>query len=659
MKFFKAKTTDRTVDSQDQGDLRHRRRGRSIGQVLIDQGSISPAQLGQALKTQQQTGRKLGRLLVEMGFCTQEEVSGALREVIQKVRVGDILVDSGYLTESQLQEVLQLSKSQGTKVGQVAVAQGFLTQRQLLEALAEQLQIPHVDLRVFRYDPGLAQQLPEKVARQYQCILLAREQEDYLVGMVEPTDIFAQDEISRILGKQPRIAIVDDSKLGVALDKVYRRGEGISRAAEELSAEMAGTDFNLEDLVSGDLSMEAPVARLLQSMFEDAVQTGASDIHIEPGPDALRIRQRIDGTLQERVLKEKQIANPLVSRLKIMANLNISERRLPQDGRFNIRVLGRPIDVRLSTLPLSHGESVVMRLLDQSAGQLNLEHLGMPEDIQETFQRLLRQPHGIILVTGPTGSGKTTTLYSALRILNEEDRKIITVEDPVEYQLPRVCQVQVQSDIGLTFSRVLRTALRQDPDTVMIGEIRDQETAAIAVRAALTGHLVLSTIHTNDALSTPVRLLDMGIEHYLVAPSLSGVMAQRLARRTCRDCARPDEPDARLLSLVRPLDTEPDTPGQWMRGPGCSSCNNTGFSGRIGIYELLELTPEMSEALRTRDTGLFTEHAISSGFRSMGQRALDYAKQGMITLEEVVRLTGESDLRSMAIEKNPAKDEEV
>ncbi|MCL4142169.1 UNVERIFIED_CONTAM: hypothetical protein GTU68_025878 [Idotea baltica] len=351
----------------------------------------------------------------------------------------------------------------------------------------------------------------------------------------------------------------------------------------------------------------------------------ASDIHIEPDTTVLRIRQRIDGVLQEQIVDEARIASALTSRLKLMAGLNISEKRLPQDGRFNIKVKNKSIDVRLSTMPMVDGESVVMRLLDQSQGLLNFDKLGMPDDILKPFRELIKKPYGLILVTGPTGSGKTTTLYTALNEINQPETKVITVEDPVEYQLPRINQVQIHEKIGLTFPVVLRTALRQDPDVILIGEMRDKETVNIGLRAAMTGHLVFSTLHTNDAVSTLSRILDMGAESFIVASSLQAVLAQRLIRRLCVECRIPHE-----------LNEHPK---------GCNQCHNTGYSGRIGVYELLIMTPVLLSLLQENNTVNFAQHAKQqSGFKTLTQNAFSLAMKGLTTLDEVTRIANDIDI---------------
>ncbi|KAB7622638.1 GspE/PulE family protein [Alkalilimnicola sp. S0819] len=561
----------------------------------------------------------------------------------KKIRIGDLLVQNKIISEGQLQSALDEQKRSGRKLGRTLIELGYLTEDDLLNFLSQQLAVPFVDLKTYQFRPETVRKLPETHARRYRAIVLDETDEDFLVGMADATDIFAYDELARILRKPVRLAVVRESELLRTVDTVYRRTEEISHLAEELGEELGEDDFDLQQLVENEETANAPVVKLLQTVFEDAVQVGASDIHIEPDEGMLRIRQRVDGVLQEHVMKEHRIAPALVLRLKLMAGLNISEKRLPQDGRFNIKVKGRSVDVRVSTMPVQHGESVVMRLLDQSSGLLNLAQLGMPEEVMRRFRALVRHPHGLVLVTGPTGSGKTTTLYGALSELNEAAKKIITVEDPVEYRLPRINQVQVAERIGLSFAGVLRAALRQDPDIVMVGEMRDQETAEIGLRAAVTGHLVLSTLHTNDAVSTAIRLLDMGAESFLLAASLRGIIAQRLLRRICDSCRQTYEPDAQERAWLRGVVSE-DTPLELHRGLGCSHCNNTGYRGRVGVYELLELDGAMTDALRRNDQAAFARAAAANpDYRPLGRVATDYALQGVTSMEEVLRVAGELD----------------
>ncbi len=414
-----------------------------------------------------------------------------------------------------------------------------------------------------------------------------------------------------------------------------------------MGEELSQGDTNLEQLLTETAVEDAPVVRLLKSLFEDAVQVGASDIHIEPDEKVLRIRQRVDGVLHEQVMKEKRIAAALVSRLKLVCGLDISERRLPQDGRFNVRVKGRSVDIRLSTMPLQYGESVVMRLLDQSSGILQLEQVGMSPALLKRFRHQLHQPHGLVLVTGPTGSGKTTTLYGALNELNSFEKKIITVEDPVEYRLPRINQVQVHPKIGLDFARVLRAGLRQDPDIVMVGEMRDKETSDIALRAAMTGHLVLSTLHTNDSISTALRLIEMGAEGYVVASSLRAVLAQRLVRRICDGCKHEEDLDPGKKSWLRSYNGRIDMTARdqvFSEGRGCPACNNTGYSGRIGIFELLEINFDLADALRRNDSAGFATIAQKMpSYVSLADSALVLALEGVTSMDEVLRVSGQLD----------------
>ena len=497
--------------------------------------------------------------------------------VKQKVRIGDLLVQNGVITDAQLRQALEKQKSTGLRLGRTLISLGYIGEDQFLEFLSTQLRIPFVDLRRFNFDVTLVHRLSETLARRYRAIVLSETKGEVLVGMADPTDIYAFDALERALQQPIQQAVVRVSELLRTLDLVYRRTEEIASFAEELDEELTDSQFDLASLTPAADDSDAPVVKLLQSIFQDAVQVRASDVHIEPDETVLRIRQRVDGVLQEQVMKERRIAPALVLRLKLLSGLDISERRLPQDGRFSLKVKERKLDIRLSTMPIEHGESVVMRILDQTEGATHLDNVGMPDEVLHRFRRLIHMPHGLILVTGPTGSGKTTTLYGALQELNEVGKKIITVEDPVEYRLHRINQVQVNPKINLTFARVLRTALRQDPDILMVGEIRDTETAEIAMRAAMTGHLVLSTLHTNDAVSSAMRLVDMGTEGFLAATALRAVLAQRLVRRLCDNCYLDYQPSAQEMSwLTSQLGKTRAQALKLKRPGGCHRCNNTG-----------------------------------------------------------------------------------
>ena len=420
----------------------------------------------------------------------------------KKLRIGDLLLQKGIIDEVQLQSALNQQKASGRRLGQTLVDLQMVDEEELLTILSEQMQIPFVRLNQYQFDDEATQLLPETAARRYRAIVLSNNHGKLLVGMLDPLDIFAYDELVKVLKTSFDQAVVRESELLASLDQVYTNKTDISEFAEQLDDQLAHDTYDLSSLSVGSTDDDAPVVKLLESVFEDAVNSRASDIHIEPDENVLRIRQRVDGVLHEHVINEKRISAAVVLRLKLMCGLNISEKRLPQDGRFSIRVKHRDIDVRLSTLPVQFGESVVMRLLDQTAGILDLASTGLPDDLLDRFRQLIKRPHGLVLVTGPTGSGKTTTLYGALNEINEPGVKIITAEDPVEYTLPRLTQVQINQKIGLDFGTVLRSCLRQDPDIMLVGEMRDSETAEIGLRAALTGHLVLSTLHTNDAVSS-------------------------------------------------------------------------------------------------------------------------------------------------------------
>ncbi len=561
---------------------------------------------------------------------------------VKKIRLGDLLVENGLITEEQLNLALKEQKKLGRKLGSTLIELGMIDEDSILDLLSRQLGIPLIDLTNYSFNEEVVRQLSESIARRYRAIVLEDRARDYLVGMADPTDLYALDEIQAKLPKPVSQAIVREKDLLQAFDRVYRRTEEISALAEELGQELSSGAEDLRDLLQSEMT-DAPVAKLLQSIFEDAVQVGASDIHIEPDKEVIRIRQRIDGILHEQEMKEIQIAPAVVVRLKLMAGLNISEKRLPQDGRFNMTVNGREIDVRISTMPVQYGESVVMRLLDQTRGALDIGQLGMRDELLQHFRKQIHQPHGMVLVTGPTGSGKTTTLYAALKLLNQPESKIITVEDPVEYRMPRINQVQVQPKIGLNFAAVLRSALRQDPDIIMVGEMRDKETVEIGVSAAMTGHLVLSTLHTNDTVSTATRLLDMGVEGYLLATTLRAVLAQRLVRRVCDSCAEEYRPDIYESTWLRDrLHVNADD-HHYKQGKGCLHCGFTGYRGRIGVYELLEMNSELAEALRREDTEEFVEAAARAPcYRPLINEAHQYAIEGLTSIDEVLRLAGQS-----------------
>ncbi len=560
----------------------------------------------------------------------------------EKIRLGDVLVAQKAISQDQLKIALEQQKKSGRKLGRVLVEQGFVNDDQICEAISRQLNIPYVNLKFHNLNEDAVRRLPEAQARRFRAIVLEDRRASILVGMADPTDLFAYDELGRILQRDMEVAVVSESALLQTVDRVYRRTEEISGLAKELERDVGDSYVDFGALGAG--AEDAPVVKLLQSVFEDAIQVNASDVHIEPQEGRLQIRFRIDGALNPQTEADPKIAPALALRLKLMAGLDISEKRLPQDGRLNVIVREQKVDVRMSTMPTQHGESVVLRLLNRRASMQTLDSLGMPQTMLERFREIIQRTAGMVLVTGPTGSGKTTTLYSALSEVNTPERKIITVEDPVEYRLPGINQVQVNEKIELSFARVLRSALRQDPDIILVGEIRDEDTAQIALRAALTGHLVFSTLHTKDAVSTPIRLIDMGAPSYMVATSLHAVVAQRLVRLNCESCNtgyRPDAYESRWLAAEAGADY---ATRKYFHGRGCSHCNGSGFAGRMGVYEMLEMTPDLARAAMARDPNAFGEAARPQleGAR-LTDRVLELVLAGRTTVAEALKVATQVD----------------
>ena len=560
----------------------------------------------------------------------------------EKVRLGDLLVQQKLISLEQLQFVLEQQKRTGRKVGRVLVDNGFITEDQISEALAKQLNIPYINLKYYNPNLEVVRSLPENQARRFRALALEERNGAILVGMTDPTDLFAFDEIARILKHDIDVAVVTEGQLLETIDRVYRRTDEISGLAREISEDLGEgyIDFGaLSDTVGTE---EAPVVKLLQTMFEDAVQVGASDVHIEPQENRLQIRFRIDGALHLQTEADSKIAGSIALRLKLMSGLDISEKRLPQDGRFNIRVREQAVDVRISTMPTQYGESVVMRLLNQSGSFLTLDKLGMPPDMLKRFREIIQRSNGMVLVTGPTGSGKTTTLYAGLAEINTIDQKIITVEDPVEYRLPGINQVQVNEKIELTFSKVLRAALRQDPDVILVGEMRDAETAQIGMRAAMTGHLVFSTLHTRDSAGTLFRLVDMGAPKYMVASSVQVVLAQRLLRRVCESCREAHQPTPQEAEW---LEAEGVARGEWgnlLHGRGCSHCNGTGYLGRQGVYEMLDMNQTLVGAIGRQEPAHFLKIAREQiAGETLRSQAVRLVTSGKTTVAEAMRISNQ------------------
>ncbi|MBD7967688.1 GspE/PulE family protein [Paenibacillus gallinarum] len=545
-----------------------------------------------------------------------------------KKRLGDLLVENGIISQQQLQEALVKQRDLKMKLGDLLISHGYITEQQLIEVLEFQLGIPHVSLFKYHIDPAITQIIPESMAKRHQVLPFMKEGGKLMVAMVDPLDYFAIEDLRMTTGFRIEPAISTRDDLQRAIARHYGLRDSMSQMMVELPTQEEFQETEITDEAS-------PIVRLVNQMIQQAVQLKASDIHMDPSEDYLAIRYRIDGTLRTERQVPKQMQGYITARIKIMAELNIAERRLPQDGRMKIQLDYRMIDIRVSTLPTMHGEKIVLRLLDQSSGVESLDQLGFSEKNSELFRQMIERPYGILLITGPTGSGKTTTLYSALNHLNKEDVNIITIEDPVEYQLEGINQVNVNSGVGLTFAAGLRSILRQDPNVVMVGEIRDTETAEIAVRASLTGHLVLSTLHTNDAISTIMRLRDMGTEPYLIASSLLGVVAQRLVRKICTECKEVYVPSVQE-SII--LQNHGIKTGQLYAGKGCGYCNNTGYRGRVAIHEVLKIDDALASLIASsasveevrymaQQKGLV--HLMTDGLMKVGS--------GITTIQEIMR----------------------
>lgn len=541
-----------------------------------------------------------------------------------------MLVENGIISEEQLQEALVDQRKTKRKLGDLLISQGYITEQQLIEVLEFQLGIPHVSLHKYHIDPAITQIIPESMAKRYQVLPFLKEGGKLMVAMADPLDYFAIEDLRMSTGFRIEPAISTRDELQRAIARHYGMRDSMNQMLIELPTQEEITETEITD-------EDSPIVRLVNQMIQQAVQLRASDIHVDPGENNLLIRYRIDGTLRTERLIPKQMQGFITARLKIMARLNIAERRLPQDGRIKMQFDYKMIDIRVSSLPTMHGEKIVLRLLDLSTGIKAVDTLGFSEGNAASFKEMIGRPYGIMLITGPTGSGKTTTLYSALSQLNQETVNIITVEDPVEYQLEGINQVHVNPAIGLTFAAGLRSILRQDPNIVMVGEIRDTETAEIAVRASLTGHLVLSTLHTNDAVSSISRLRDMGVEPYLIASSLIGVVAQRLVRKICTDCKETYKPSQQEAIMLERYGLRTDN---LHRGSGCGSCNSTGYRGRLAIHEVLTIDDHMRQLVTdSASVEELRSAAKVGGMVQLMEDGLLKVSQGMTTLQEVLRET--------------------
>ncbi len=559
-------------------------------------------------------------------------------------KIGEILLSKHKITQEQLEEALRVQKKTGERLGEVLRKMGLVESQEIYQALAEQVGAPYVDLDSYVIDPRIVTLLPEKFCRQNQVVPVAEEGRALILAMANPVDVVTLDRVRLMTKREVRPVVATPQDIEKVLDAYYGVGESVEELIREAETREAlvfpegEEELKIDQLVA--LGEEAPIVRVVNMIILQAIRSGASDIHIEPQEDQVRIRFRIDGILHDITSTSIRVHPAISSRIKILSRMNIAERRLPQDGRFQVTVNTRTVDFRVSSLPTVFGEKIVMRILDKSALLLDLGLLGFEEEDLEKFSNLLKHPYGMILLTGPTGSGKTTTLYSALNFINKPDINIITIEDPVEYHLPGINQVQVRPKIGLTFANALRSILRQDPDVIMVGEIRDYETAEIAIHAALTGHLVFSTLHTNTAAGALVRLQEMGIPSYLVASALLGVVAQRLVRKICERCKEAFEVEGPVALEL--------TGGKkdrlvLYRGRGCPDCNKTGYRGRIAVNEVLVPDDEIrSMVLHNATEKELTEKAREKGMKTLWENAVRKVLRGVTTLEEMYRVTSKA-----------------
>ncbi len=562
-------------------------------------------------------------------------------------KLGQILVDLGYLTDDQLWDVLEEQKQSSGLIGQVAVRMGMVTETQVTEALAEQWGMPVINLAETSIPPQVLELVPQTMAEIYKIMPVSLKNDVLTVAMADPQNVAALDDLRNFLGNEIRGAVSTLVEVEEAIARYYADRE---ESIEDVIAELASDDEEEGRLRGYDLSSEeelsdaAPIKKLLNMVILLAIRDQASDIHFEPFEDEFKIRVKADGVLYEMVPPPRHLANAIISRIKVMSDLDIAERRLPQDGRIELNVGGNQVDLRVSVLPVLFGEAVVMRILDRTVVALDLNKIGMDATTLSRFRRVVELPNGIVLVTGPTGSGKTTTLYSALNELNDISTKIITSEDPIEYDIEGIMQCPINPDIGITFSSILRGVLRHDPDKILVGEIRDYETGEIAVQSALTGHLVFSTLHTNDAPTAITRLRDMGVAAFLITATVEAILAQRLVRRICSECRTEFEPSDELLQeLQLPLDTARKY--KFYYGKGCSRCNNTGYKGRVGIYELMEVTDEIRDCVASEQSAdEIRDVARNQGMTTLRESGLKLIFDGHTTIDEVVRETVMEDV---------------
>jgi len=548
------------------------------------------------------------------------------------IRLGDWLLDRGLVTPTQLDLALREQKRKGWLLGQALAELGFVTQETLSQFLAQKTQTESVDLASLYISPEMVKLVPEPLARRLVAVPIARENNTLTVAISDPLNVTAFDVLEQTTRLQVNLVAAPEGDILLAIERLYASGQTVEEIVDELLKLGA-------DKLAHTTEQDAPMIRLVDRIIAAGVTSGSSDIHIHPEEKILRVRLRRDGILASGYLVPKEIQPALIARFKIIGGMDIAENRRPQGGRANVSVASREVGLRFSTLPTAFGESIVVRILDRSNVTLNLKGLGFEPDIERDFRTVLERPHGVILVTGPTGSGKTTTLYTALSLIDGTENSIFTLEDPVEYQLPLVRQTQVNEAVGLTFAEGLRTLLRQDPDVILVGETRDTETAQLMIRAALTGHLVFSTLHTNDALGAIPRLVDLGVEPYLLAPTLAGVLGQRLVRRLCPKCRKPVGDAAAKLAGLK-FTAPSDLPPSLWEATGCAECNHTGYRGRVGVHEFLPLDPCFHSAIvNGLDMPKLQQLANDRGFRPMFQDGMNKALRGLTTAEEVLRVT--------------------
>jgi len=570
---------------------------------------------------------------------SSREPAGA---VPKRKRLGEILVSLGKVKIDQVTEALKVQKDKGGAIGAVLVDLGYCDQSDVTAALADQMGLRRVELDDLEIPPEVIEKLDAMTARSYSVVPIEFDLGRLTVAIADPNNFRAVDELRTLLGYEVVVAVADSAAVVRALDKYYAQTESVEQVIDELdsTAEWIAEHENsidLEDIRA--MSESQPVKKLLNLVLLAAIRDKASDIHFEPFEDEFKMRYRIDGVLYEMVPPPRHIALAVASRIKVMSNLDIAERRIPQDGRIELTVGGRPVDLRVSVLPTMFGESVVLRVLDRSQVELDITKIGLRDEEQKIVDDLIHRPNGIVIVTGPTGSGKTTTLYAALSAVNAPDVKIITTEDPVEYDIDGLIQVQINPDIGLTFARCLRHILRQDPDIILVGEIRDLETAQIAIHASLTGHLVFSTLHTNDAPTAITRLLDLGLEPFLVTATLEAIVAQRLVRKVCTRCRAEFEPTEDMLWELD-LTPEEVRGRTFYFGKGCDACNNTGYRGRMGLFEIMHMDDMLRDLiLHESSTNVIREEARKRGMRTLRDAGLMSIYDGTTTIEEVVKAT--------------------